>query len=84
MYNTRKIIKTLEVLGFNIREPDAGTSAYCMHKVSGDEIWLTTAEDERAEDTLERIFAPVELPMQYFKGVYMGLKSDIVSPSDQQ
>lgn len=84
MYNTRKVIRALEVLGFKIREPNAGSSAYCMHTISKQEMWLTTAETEQAEDTLAHIFKPVRLPMHYFKGVYLSLKLEIVSPSDQQ
>lgn len=83
MYHTKDVIRALEILGFNIREPDAGNMAYCMHKISKEEVWLTTAEPKQAEDVLEYLFKPVMLPMKYFKGVYMSLKPEKVYPSDQ-
>lgn len=42
-----------------------------------------TTETKQAEDVLEYLFKPVELPMKYFKGVYLSLKPENVPSSHQ-
>ena len=83
MYHTKDVIRALKILGFNIRSSNAGSVAFCIHTISREEVWLGTAEAKQAEDLLEYIFKPVNLPMKYFKAVYMGLQPENIHPSDQ-
>ena len=83
MFNTKDTIRALRILGFSIRQPDAGRKAYCIHTISKEEVWLETDNDKQMDGVLEYRFKRVTLPMKYFKAVYMGLKTEKTYPSNQ-
>ena len=85
MYYTKDILRTLQVLGFEVRIPDGGNTAYCVHGIAKEELWLPLAPEKFADDTLEYFLKGISLPVQYFKGTYMKLEPEPMDlhPSDQ-
>ena len=76
-------LRALKLLGFNVRCPDGGTTAFCFHKFSKQEIWVPKEGNGVSESVLKFIFEPIGLPLVYFKSVYSSLKDNNTHPSDQ-
>ena len=85
MYSTKDIIRALEVLGFQVRDPDGGNTAYCHHGVTKEELWVPTQVETLDDDVLAFLFEHISLPMAYFQSVYTGLKIRLedLHPSDE-
>ena len=85
MYSTKDIIRALKVLGFRVRAPDGGNTAYCLHEITKEELWVPTHVDTLDDDVLAFLFEHISLPMAYFQAVYTGLpiRSEYLHPTDQ-
>lgn len=75
----------MEVLGFQVRAPDGGTTAYCTHGITKEELWVPMHVDTLDDDALEFLLESTTLPWEYFRGVYMGLdiRPENLHPSDE-
>lgn len=85
MYHIKDILRTLEMLGFRVRSPDGGRTAYCLHGVTREELWVPTHVETLDDDMLAFLFEHLSLPVAYFQSVYMRLKISLedLHPSDQ-
>ena len=66
MYTTKDVLRALEVLGFQVRAPDGGHTAYCMHGITREELWVPTHVETLDDDVLAFLFEHISLPMGYF------------------
>ena len=83
-YNIQHTIDALKILGFNVRNPDGGTTIFCKHTITKEEIWIPNkTNDGFLEDVLTSIFKPIGLKIVYFKSVYINLPKNNTPPSDQ-
>ena len=85
MYNPKDILRALEILGFQVRAPNGGSSAYCMHGITKEEVWVPTNVEILTDDVLAFLFEHLSLPVAYFQSVYMGLEIRLEDryPNDQ-
>ena len=82
-YNAADTKKALEILGFNVRNPSSGNTFFCIHKLTGDEVWIPKIDDGVLEDVLKCLFEPIKLPIIFFRSVYMSLHDTNKFPADQ-
>ncbi len=71
------------VLGFNVREPDAGRTIFCIHSITKEELWIPKTSDGVLEDVLVHLFRPIQLGIVYFRSVYLHMDDMNLFPSDQ-
>ncbi len=49
-YNSKDTSKALKILGFNVRDPDGGTTMFCIHTLTKDEVWIPKKQNGVLED----------------------------------
>ena len=83
-YNLKDTKQTLEILGFNVRDTSGGTTMFCIHEFTRDEMWVKKMKNGFLESYLRSLFKPIELRFEFFKSVYLHRNDkDISLPSDQ-
>lgn len=82
-YNAKNTVKALTVLGFNVRDPDGGSTIFCIHTLTKEEVCIPKTENGFLEDVLASIFQPINLRFIFFKAVYISSLGGDQYPSDQ-
>ena len=73
--------KALEILGFNVRDPQGAKIFFCIHTLSKEEMWIP--KNELLSDALTVLFGPTKLRFIFFESVYNNLPKYQQYPSDQ-
>ena len=82
-YNAKDTSRALKILGFNVRDPDGGSTIFCKHTLTKEEVWIPKTNNGFLEDVLKTIFKPIKLRFVFFKSVYINLPTNDIHPSDQ-
>ena len=82
-YNSTDAMKALQILGFNVRDPDGGKTVFCIHKLTQEEVWIPKTRNSFLEDVLVTLFKPIQLRFIFFKSVYIDTLGNSQQPSDQ-